>query len=157
LFLAALSLVMFFMLVEFGDRIDFTAKEIEGTRYLRPLITLHRDAGEARRLARVFARGGKSGRPELNRKLEAIHADRIADDAVDKEVGESMESTYKLATLKDDWKFLRKEAAEPEAKHVDKLFADLLKSIRFLYSKVGDNSNLILDPDLDTYYLMDSI
>ena len=32
LFLAALGLVMYFMLVEFGKSIEFTAKEIEGAR-----------------------------------------------------------------------------------------------------------------------------
>ncbi|TGN19369.1 methyl-accepting chemotaxis protein [Leptospira idonii] len=31
----------------------------------------------------------------------------------------------------------------------------LLENLRILQSKIGDDSNLILDPDIDTYYLMD--
>jgi len=157
LFLAALGLVMYFMLVEFGKSIDFTAKEIEGTRYLRPLIALYRDAGEARRLARVYARGDRTSRPEVVRKLAQIDQDIAAVDEVDRQLGVSMNSTAKLSTLKDNWLFLKKEAFDPTAEHADKLFADFLKEIRVLYSHVGDMSNLILDPDLDTYYLMDSI
>ena len=33
----------------------------------------------------------------------------------------------------------------------------LLADIRSLMAHVGDTSNLILDPDLDTYYLMDAV
>src|SRR5436190_2657504 len=157
LFLAALGLVMYFMLVEFGKSIEFTAKEIEGARYLRPLIALYRDAGEARRLARVYARGDRTSRPEVVRKLAQIDLDVAAVEAVDRELGASMDSTAKLNTLKDNWGFLKKEAFDPAGDHSDKLFADFLKEIRILYSHVGDLSNLILDPDLDTYYLMDSI
>jgi hypothetical protein len=42
--------------------------------------------------------------------------------------------------------------ADQDALHV-KFVAD----VRHLFSLVGDTSNLILDPDLDSYYLMDSV
>jgi PAS domain S-box-containing protein len=157
LFLAALGVVMSFMLLEFGKNIEFTAREIEGTRYLRPLIVLYRDAGEARRLSRAFARGDKAIRPEVNRKLEAIETALRKVEAVDAELGALMDSTSRVKPLRKNWDNLKTESADLAAKHVDKLFIDLLKEIRSLYSHIGDHSNLILDPDLDTYYLMDSI
>src|SRR5687768_14642203 len=71
-FLAPLALVMYFLILELGDRIDFTAKEIVGTRYLRPMVKLFLDSGEARRMARVYHRGERTVRPQLNRKLADI-------------------------------------------------------------------------------------
>jgi hypothetical protein len=157
LFLAALGLVMTFMQIEFRKSIDFTAKEIEGTRYLAPLVDLYRDAGEARRLLKVFARGEKTMRPEVNRKIADIDKDLQAVGEIDRELGVSMESTAKLETLRKNWDYLRKETFNLSAAESDTLLGDLLKEIRGLYSHVGDKSNLILDPDLDTYYLMDAI
>ncbi|HEV8714506.1 MAG TPA: PAS domain S-box protein, partial [Candidatus Binatia bacterium] len=39
----------------------------------------------------------------------------------------------------------------------DELYTKLMVDIRALISQVGDTSNLILDPDLDSYYLMDAV
>ncbi|HZE97972.1 MAG TPA: PAS domain-containing protein, partial [Planctomycetota bacterium] len=155
-FLANLTVVMYFLVHELGDRIDFTVKEIEGTRYLRPLVKLFLHAGEARRLARVWQRGDVATRPELVRKLAEVDEDFKGVDAVDRALGVSLGTTAKLSTLKENWNFLRKETFDP-AGHGDKLYEDFIGEVRAFYSYVGDVSNLILDPDLDTYYLMDSI
>jgi hypothetical protein len=157
LFLAALGLVMNFMIVEFRKSIDFTAKELEGTRYLRPMIALFRDAGEARRLARVYTRGDRTSRPDVVRKLADIDEDLKAVEAVDKELGETMKSTAKLATLKDNWGYLKKEGLRSPGRPRRQALRRLHERDPGLYALVGDESNLILDPDLDTYYLMDSI
>src|SRR5207248_1098811 len=107
LFLAALGLIMYFLLNELGERIDFTAKEIVGTRYLRPLVQVFRHAGEARRLARVYARGERTSRPELVRKLADIDEDLKAVDAVDRDLGVSLNSTAKYEALKNNWGYLK--------------------------------------------------
>jgi len=57
-------------------------------------------------------------------------------------------SHLKLSNLKSQWGKLVK-------KYDHILYNDLLKSIHDSIVHVGDTSNLILDPDLDTYYLMD--
>ena len=67
-FLAALALVMYFLLLEVGERIDFTVKETVGTRYLRPMVKLFLDAGEARF---VFGARGKSIAINLPISIEA--------------------------------------------------------------------------------------
>jgi PAS domain S-box-containing protein len=157
LFLGLLALIMYFLVLQLDESIDFTAKEKVGTRYLRPLVQVFRHAGEARRLARVYARGDRSSRPQLQRKLADIDEDFKAVEHVDRELGTSLNSTSKFQSLQSNWSFLKKEAFDPALDHADKLFVDFLGEIRRLYSHVGDESNLILDPDLDTYYLMDSI
>jgi len=156
-FLAALGLIMYFLLLELGERIDFTVKETVGTQYLRPMVKLFLDAGEARRLARVYHRGQDTTRPELVRKLSEIDEDLRAVDAVDQRLGTQLDSTSKLNAMRENWRYLKKESIDSSPDKADKLYADFMNEIRGLYSHVGDTSNLILDPDLDTYYLMDAI
>jgi PAS domain S-box-containing protein len=156
-FLVPLALVMYFLFLELGERIDFTAKEIIGTKYLRPMVKLLLDTGDARRMAKSYHRGDRTIRPVLNRKLEEIDADLVAVTAVDRELGERLKSTPKLGTLKTNWVNLKKETYDLDPVRVDTLYVDFIGEIRTLYSFVGDESNLILDPDLDTYYLMDAI
>ena len=156
-FLAALALILYFLHIELGERIDFTAKETIGTQYLRPVVKLFIDAGEARRLGRVYHRGEATKRPELVRKMGEIDDDLHAVEAVDQKLGAELNSTSKFGALRENWRNLKKETFDPSAEKSDALYADFLNEIRSLYSHVGDTSNLILDPDLDTYYLMDAI
>ena len=156
-FLAPLALVMAFLLQELGERIDFTVKETLGTRYLHPMVDLFLEAGEARRLTRIYQRGDGIIRPQLVRKLSDIDQAIASVEVVDRELGERLKSTAKLNALKTNWAHLKKETFDPDHARVDTLYADFIGEIRALYSLVGDESNLILDPDLDTYYLMDAI
>ena len=43
------------------------------------------------------------------------------------------------------------------AEHEDALIAQALRSVQVLAQRVGDDSNLALDPDLDTYYLQNIV
>lgn len=54
-------------------------------------------------------------------------------------------------------RFLRQSLFGAEGKDVNELHRQLLIDIANLRSHVGDSSNLILDPDLDSYYLMDTV
>jgi PAS domain S-box-containing protein len=157
LFLVPLALVMYFLVYELTDRIDFTRKETLGTRYLRPLVTLFRHAGELRPMARAYSAGDRDLRPAVVRKLGEIDEDFKTVDAVDRELGASLNTAVKLGPLKENWTSLRREASGPVSRDNDKLLVDFLAEIQGFFGHVGDTSNLILDPDLDTYYLMDSI
>lgn len=57
--------------------------------------------------------------------------------------------------LRRAWQELRAQAVGGEAAATSKLSRQLLDDVRAMITHAGDNSNLILDPDLDTYYLMD--
>lgn len=50
--------------------------------------------------------------------------------------------------------FMKKEATEDGKARLEKLNA-LVADVRTMITHAGDTSNLILDPDLDSYYLMD--
>lgn len=155
LFAAPLALVMNFLISELADRGDFTRKEAMGTRYLRPLMTLFQHAGQARLLARDHADGVRGAEAALMLKAKQMDADFAALAAVDEELGGVLRSSERLVALRKSWLELRAEVTRPLAVDTDRRVVDFIEEIRALVSLVGDN--LVLDPGLDTYYLMNLI
>ena len=149
-----LGLVTFFLVREINRSIAFSAKEHLGTEYLRHVQQFAADLRDHRGLiwADLVQRSTvdelKQVEVRLKRDIESI-------DAVDAALGELLQTTPRWAAIKDKWSSMdgiRETASpvDPENHHTD-LIGDLLS----LMSQVGDQSNLILDPDLDSYYLMD--
>jgi signal transduction histidine kinase/CheY-like chemotaxis protein len=68
-----------------------------------------------------------------------------------------MKTEGQYTVLRENRRFLREKLFSLEAADSDVLHDQLQADIRALISRAGDISNLILDPDLDSYYLMDSV
>lgn len=114
--------------------IRFASKEVAGIEYLEavwPVIVAATDPGHPD--SRLVERA-----PQLRRTVASIAATHDAD---------MLSSTQSTALLRT----LAKTAAETPAR------ARMRKDADALFRRVGDTSNLILDPDLDTYYLMDLV
>ena len=77
--------------------------------------------------------------------------------AVEKELGHDLRTTDKHDALRENARFLREKLFKLEAGDSDELHRKLLAETHELGAHVGDTSNLILDPDLDSYYLMDAV
>ncbi len=103
------------------------------------------------------ATGKVSLRPGVVRKQAEIAEDLATLQAVEKELGPSLRTTNKHDALQENARFLREKLVKLEAGDSDELHRQLLAEIHDLVLYVGDTSNLILDPDLDSYYLMDAI
>ena len=152
LFVLPLALVMALLIPDI-NRIgpDFAQKERIGSAYLRPLRTL---------LEQVSAHWALARRPDagaLTASAAQIDASFAAVAAVDQQYGAQLGSTAQLAALQQRWQALKREGptllpAEIDAQH-QRLASDLIA----LVSQVGNSSKLILDPDLDSYYLMDAV
>jgi methyl-accepting chemotaxis protein len=67
----------------------------------------------------------------------------------------------KLQTVRGEWNQLKSAArpsgatTAPSSAGLDDQYTHLISDVRTMITHVGDTSNLILDPDLDSYYLMD--
>ena len=157
LFILPLGVVMTLLFSEVNDRINFARAEIGGARYLRPLRALQEHAGQGRFLAAAHGDGNTTLRPDLIRKQAQIDEDFVTLEQVEKDLGAGLNTAQKLAALKENWRFLKGQTLGLQAGDVDSLHEKLGIEIRELMAHVGDSSNLILDPDLDTYYLMDTM
>lgn len=154
LFALPLGLLTFFLVSELNERIAFSAKEQLGNEYLRSVQQFASDLRDHRGL--TWIRADQQNAPqELLRVEQRLQRDIQNIDAVDRKHGETLRTTPMWTAIKDKWQSqpgsARTASPVDPANHHTALMADLLS----LMSQVGDQSNLILDPDLDSYYLME--
>ncbi len=156
-FAIPIAVLLFFFIQESKKGIDFAAKEIEGTAYLRPLRGLLGQFSYHRLYADRIKTGDGTAQENLNRTANNVRTLLAELQEADKKYAESLSIGARSANLIAKWNLLASKvsamtAEESQAEH-DALIAD----VRNLVVWVGDKSNLILDPDLDTYYVMDVV
>lgn len=144
------------------SEIRFAEKELAGDAFQRPLEEVLQHVGRHRRL---WARGAAVA--ELETAEAAIDAALAHLDSVDREHGQTLQFTtqglslrgrgqFTAPALRRAWSGLRAELETLPSSSVEKAYDDIAAHVRTMITHAGDTSNLILDPDLDSYYLMDA-
>jgi len=157
-FAVPLTLVTYFWVAEIDERIEFAQKEVHGTAYLRPLRSLLEHVPQHGMLAHGLRAGWVAvRRGDVLAKQREIDGDfeRLA--AADQRLGGVLGTTARLEAVRANWQDLEAKLPALTVQDSDVLHRKLVADIRALTSHVGDTSNLILDPDLDSYYLMDAV
>lgn len=158
--------LFYYMMSGFGKDISFARMELRGNVYQRPLEQLLKLVPEHGRAAQEGHTNRAASHTavaslavEIDRAFDALAA---ADQAVGKELqftDEGLQRRHReavyLPRLRQSWQELKQQVQSGavdtwSGKH-DALIADLRTAI----AHAGDTSNLILDPDLDSYYLVD--
>lgn len=132
LVLAMSGCIIGFLLNNLQTQADFSIKEQHGVDYIIPLKTLLLDL-----------RKYKDGDTSIT--LDTINSDIANVDVQDSKYNSEMK-------VGDSWSKLKADLANINATKLDDLISRTSASI----DNVTNQSNLILDPDLDTYYSMDS-
>ncbi|MBD2461411.1 PAS domain S-box protein [Oscillatoria sp. FACHB-1407] len=151
--------VVYQLISEIHLRIDFAQSELYGTAYLRPLEQLLLDIPESRLLAHRYLSRGVS-QTELEEQQTRVDADLAALIDLDPVWDEPSDTAKLVTSLQQSWQHLKQQLAEAKTSpeediRIQQLYTNLTATLRGLISQVGDRSNLILDPDLDSYYLID--
>ncbi len=153
------GIILFLITTSVNKDINFGRFERLGLEYLRPLEFLLERLPEHARLARsgqgteaeAVAGSIDQGVAELTR----VHA-RIGEDLQFTPAGLAQRKREQvgLANFAEGW---RRVATDPALAATGERQLQLTADIRTMIAHAGDTSNLILDPDLDSYYLMDVV
>jgi signal transduction histidine kinase/FixJ family two-component response regulator/HPt (histidine-containing phosphotransfer) domain-containing protein len=135
-----LGLLTSLWLSELGRRLDDARQELRGVAYLTGLRGVLEPLAEAETRATVA--GTRNDGSALTERLEMAAA---AVDAVDRRVGRRLEAA-------DLWAALRTRVVHPAVSPTM-----LIAETSALMSHVGDTSRLMLDPQLESYYLIDAV
>ncbi|HAX91149.1 MAG TPA: hypothetical protein DCY07_02940, partial [Rhodospirillaceae bacterium] len=141
-----------------GANITFAAQEMKGNLYQRPVAKIMLAAAQIR----VELSKSKVDTALLGDKVALINGQMAALQTAQDAVGTDLQFTdeglksrgrdgLKMETIVDKWKTL----SATIDKATDAGVASFIADMRGLIAHSGDTSNLILDPDLDSYYLMD--
>src|ERR1017187_3842722 len=156
LFLLPMSLLMYFFISAVNIQVQFAQKELVGTTYLRPLRGLLEDALRARILVHEHL-AGSARSEDITQVQERLSKDMETLAATDRELGATLDTGGKSEAIRKTWRALQEKSSHLDAGVSDVVYGNFIDDIRALISFVGDSSNLILDPDLDSYYTMDTI
>jgi signal transduction histidine kinase/CheY-like chemotaxis protein len=156
LFALPLGVVMFFFLSVVQHDIEFSEREDIGVEYIRPLDAVVQDIQQHRALTVAFLSGAPDFKVQYEAKQLEIQKDIERVDAVDRRFNTILDSTARWGKVKQHWGELKSAIATATPQAMAEMHKALVAEILLLIKHVGDTSNLILDPDLDTYYLMDA-
>lgn len=135
------------------ENIDFTTKEITGVLVQTPLIDRFFNLLEKSRSSTPII-PESSNSPLLDEKQELVGLDATKLDESDfQKLSENNRFNFRKNKT---WKDLSLEAQQISKTDQDSTTA-VSYLLKTLIVRVNDKSNLTLDPDLDTYYIMDAI
>jgi methyl-accepting chemotaxis protein len=164
-FALPLGVLLHLVVKNIDEFIAFAEQEELGNQYQRPLEQTLR---QAQALQLAFESGDASQLGELSAKVrESVKTWGEVDRTIGKNLqfteeglGKRNRSEIRFDAVSKQWSDVehaleRTKSGSESDKNVSEQLAKFLANIRTSIVHAGDTSNLILDPDLDSYYLMD--
>ncbi len=151
--------VMFVLMVNAKlEQVEFAEQEQAGTAFLRPLVDLLRSTTEYRAASRDT---GASAQPRRELAAAAVADALTLLDTQDRELGERLQFDATGLGVRGRGEFtarqLRARWRELQESGSSAAYERFIQHVRTMITHAGDSSNLILDPDLDSYYMMDAV
>ncbi|MDF5718822.1 MAG: methyl-accepting chemotaxis protein [Rhizonema sp. NSF051] len=161
-------MLLYFTVSGFNDNINFARLEVQGNKFLEPLNHLLVLVPQHQRLVELTRTGDSSGVNNLEATTNLIEKNFQNLEKVTKASGETLKITPSSlqsvnmeqllpAQIINQWQMLQSSQTSLNQEQLNQQYNDLTERIRRLITRVGNTSNLILDPDLDSYYLMDVV
>jgi PAS domain S-box-containing protein len=161
------SVMLYLFITAINDNIQFARMEAKGNQYQRPLEELLELIPQHRQLAHQVLDGNSASGEAMARKAAQIDNAFHKLEEVDAEIGVELQFTdeglakrhrehYRAQTVNAEWQELKTHLAHLDQAASAEKHLHLVADVRAMITHAGDTSNLILDPDLDSYYLMDA-
>ncbi len=140
-----------------SNRIAFSQKERIGLKVLKDVYPLLNNIAKVRGLTHAHAHGNKEVNKELNATVKKVNGNFITLITTEDKQLQTLKIKTRIQSIRDEWKLIQQGTQKHTARKKFDRYTMLLASIRTYIIHIADISNLILDPDLDTYYLMDGL
>jgi GAF domain-containing protein/HAMP domain-containing protein len=152
----ALSLLAFLpLIIQQNARIEnYGRKEAQGNAYLGFLWQLSSDL-QSLHIANTELENGSL--TDINDALVKVEADIIALEAASRQYADPLDIDSRLTEIANKWAALKNALQDRSSAEIEAGFITLETTISQVITETGNKSYLILDPDLDTYYVMDTV
>jgi twitching motility protein PilJ len=149
-----MALLLFFLVQRDNASVNFTAKERRGVEYLQPLTQVMEKLQLHRGRSATELSGDASAREPRLQLMQELDASFTTLGQLDARLGQELGTTEDLRRLQRRWEDLKRVHDQLDPARSLERHTALIEQATQLIRRVGDTSNLILDPDLDSYYLM---
>lgn len=148
--------------------IDTAIMEQRGIQFIRPLDRILEVLPQHHALVLRSRAGGAVTAGELAAMEEQVDRAFAAFEAVTAELGSAVQYSAKdlaqqkiagpqLAIMIQEWQEIKQHAQSFSSDEITERHFQLVAEVRILIAYIGKTSKLILDPELDSYYLMDMV
>jgi methyl-accepting chemotaxis protein len=166
LFGAVLCMLLILLVSAKNEPIDFALQELRGDVYQRPLEKAMHGIARHRIVAQRALHGDKPAQGQIEKIQAKVDEAMIEVAKADADVGVALQFTdeglkqrkrehMRAKTVTAEWTDLKAKLQRMKPEQSNEAHAHLISDLRTMITHSGDTSNLILDPDLDSYYLMD--
>ncbi len=156
LFALPLALVLALFVVQINSNISLAEGEEDGIAYLRTLRGVYETTLQDKFLEQLFQSGAIPVEPILVNRAEMEK--RFADlELAEERYGADLGTRQRFQGPRTTWQNLRTLTPIRDSSTRGDAIEQLIKNIRALMVTVGNNSNLILDSKLDSYYIANAI
>ena len=136
---------------------EFARQESRGLEYYGPLLVLLHDLQEQRGLTSIWLSGDASFKGRVEAKRLDVEKDLKTVDEIDQRLDGSLHTRARWTALSDEIRNLSSRSSNGTAPESFELHSRTIEKTIALLTYAGDASNLTLDPDLDSYYLMNIV
>lgn len=160
IFILPFAIVVYQLVAEVSQRAHVAQAEMYGNLYLQPLERLMQEVPDGKLLTHRYGEHDIAA-PILHQQQDRIDEAIAALTEIEHQYGRRLNTADLFDTLTQTWQRLKAQA-DPvpddfQQADVQQLYTQLIAQVRALMAHVGDQSSLILDPDLDSHYLMDVV
>lgn len=151
--LIPISMLVYNLSAALNKSISFAELQLEGVDYEKPLLVLLNEIADYQ-LAELQREHGEPGlEEEIKEGAASIDAVFAEADIIDQRVARDLKLTVQdegdpnltLAATKQKWEAIKAGAYNAEA------YTILLRDLAGMVKRLGENSNMILDPELDSF------
>jgi PAS domain S-box-containing protein len=157
LFAVPFGAVVYRLVGDIDVSVDFAIKERLGLQYNQTLRQLLEQVLRHQHLDHDYLRGDRTLHDLRLKQQAAIDAAMQRTDIADQAWGRSLKTTQQWNRVKEKWQELKQHLPTYSIETSKQLHANLELEILAVIAQVGDTSNLILDQNLDSYYLMNAL
>lgn len=157
-FLLLIVGLLYLLILNISKEINFTQKELIGIKYIKPVMLLIIDVQQHRGLTYGYLNGATGLKSRILEKEKQISNIFKEIDTIDKEYGSVLTTTNNWNKIKKDWRYL--QSVNLNINNPQKNFLYHTQIINELFKQIqhiSGVSNLILDSEIKTYYLMNSV
>jgi methyl-accepting chemotaxis protein len=157
LFMVSLAVMFLHMAAVTGAQIEAARKELEGVQYSLVLRQLLQHIQQHRAIAIGLASGDLSFQEKFVKKTQDITKDVQALERLDAQLAAQLRTQDRWQALKTKLEALLQSFAQLNTQENRERHTQLIAEILQFLSYIGETSGLILDPELDSYYLIDIV
>lgn len=139
---------------ESSASVHFAAQEVAGSNYLQSLSKLHEQVSKHHV---AFSSSFVSKQTEVTKVRKQLLSAKMKVDEIHVELSERLGLGNEWADASSSIEQLLVAAEGLDIEEATKRHNHSIDQINVLFQIIGDNSNLILDPVLDSFYLMDTV